>query len=186
MKEITPQTTPDRVLDFWFETLSRKEKFEKNEALDQKIIDQFESVYWDAMANFTRTWRRTPLGSLVEIIVLDQFPRNMFRGSGQTHAGDKTAVKLTKIALKKGFHRGLSNEQKMFMYMPLMHSERLEDHLFSQSFFEALGAESMTLKFYWEHRKIIEQFGRYPHRNEILNRKSTPEEVEFLKTHGGF
>jgi len=186
MKKTTPTTTIDRILHFWFEELSPQEKFAKNEAVDQVIKDRFEAVYWDAMANYTRTWRRTPLGSLAEIIALDQFPRNIFRGDGQTHAGDKKAVKLTKMALKKGFHRGLLDEQKLFMYLPLMHSEVLEDHVFSQTFFEAFGPKSMSLKSYWEHRNIIETFGRYPHRNVILNRKSTPDEIEFLKTHKGF
>ena len=121
-----------------------------------------------------------PTSSLAEIIILDQFPRNMFRDKKEAFATDALAVCLSQNAVEKGFDRDLNPEQKSFMYMPLMHSESSEIHKVAELLFSAKGMEN-SLNFELQHKKIIDRFGRYPHRNKILKRRNRKEETEFLK-----
>jgi uncharacterized protein (DUF924 family) len=174
-----------RVLDFWFVELAPEQKFTKDPELDAQIKQRFEPVYWTIVNGETEAWRATPEGRLAEIIVLDQFARNMFRDDPQSFAADDLALDLTQQMLTLGLDQHLSYEQRQFVYMPLMHSESVAVHEQAVQVFEAYG-NGMTLRYEHKHKDIIDRFGRYPHRNAVLGRTSTPEEIEFLKEHSGF
>ena len=140
------------------------------------------------LSTFLRTVLKLDAAScLALVIVLDQFPRNMFRGSGRTHAEDDTALEASRYAVEHALDRELPAFQRMFLYMPFMHSESVEDQRRSVELFERLAGEDGApdvVSYAVGHRDIVEQFGRFPHRNEILGRETTPEEAVFLKKEG--
>jgi uncharacterized protein (DUF924 family) len=162
--------------DFWFQSTPE---------LDQQIRTQFEPLYKKAVKGELDVLLQTPEGSLALVILLDQFPRNMYRGTPQAFASDPKALEVATEALKKKFDHNLFPLQKMFLYLPFEHSEDIKNQEKSVTLFKALGDESI-LKYAIEHRDIIAQFGRFPHRNAILGRKSTLKEINFLKRNGAF
>jgi len=182
------------VLDFWFGQESdpaygqfREEWFRKDPAFDAGVTTQFADLYEDAAAGGLDVWRDEAEGCLALVIVLDQFPRNMFRGDGRTHAADEKALEVSKYAVEHALDRELPAFQRMFLYMPFMHSENLDDQRRSVELFERLAGEEGApdvVSYAVAHRDIVERFGRFPHRNEILGRTTTPEEAEFLTTEG--
>lgn len=172
--------TPQQVLDFWFVQHSAADWFSKNPAFDQAIKDQFLAVYWQAVAGELFAWRQTAQGRLAEIIVLDQFARNLFRDQAQQFAADPVALVLAQEAIAQGFDQQLIVQQRLFMYMPYMHSESVLIHQQAVQLFTALGLAE-NLEFEYKHQAIIQRFGRYPHRNTVLNRLSTEEELAFLQ-----
>ncbi|MBT5074388.1 MAG: DUF924 domain-containing protein [Kordiimonadaceae bacterium] len=169
------------VINFWFEEIKPEQWWEKSTAFDKKINSKFSDIYEKAAAGELFNWRYKPLSALAEIIILDQFPRNIFRDKKQSFATDPLAVCLSQSAIEKGFDKDLTSHQRAFMYMPLMHSESEEIHKSAELLFSAPDMENY-LKFELMHKKIIDQFGRYPHRNKILGRRSKKKEIEFLKT----
>jgi uncharacterized protein (DUF924 family) len=182
------------VLDFWFGREdepgygeSRAEWFRKDPGFDAAVKELFGELYEEAAAGHLDGWRDDARGCLALVIVLDQFPRNMFRGDGRTHATDAKALETSKYAVEHALDRELPAFQRMFLYMPFMHSENASDQLRSVELFGRLadepGAPDVT-SYAVGHMKIVERFGRFPHRNEILGRATTPEEAEFLKTEG--
>lgn len=173
------------ILNFWFEEATFKQKFSKDPEFDATIVLKFEETYWDIMNRKTEGWRKTPEGRLAEIIVLDQFARNMFRDSAQQFAGDERAIKLAQEAVALGADKKIDKDRRLFFYMPYMHSESKAIHKKAFWIFLRYG-KWINFKYERKHKKIIDRFGRYPHRNEILGRESTPEEIEFNKKHGGF
>lgn len=175
----------NEIISFWFEETSLKQKYSKDDHFDTLIKIRFEKLYWSAMEGGTKSWRSTPTGRLAEVIVLDQFARNMFRGDKQSFAGDELALSLAREAIASGDDMKLPDEQKQFFYMPFMHSESPEVHEEALELFKEKLNEN-GLKYEITHKEIIDRFGRYPHRNEIMGRKSTPEELKFLKEHTGF
>lgn len=185
----------EEILRFWFGHASessyterRKLWFRKNPQLDQDIRDRFLSVYEQAVAGELEYWRQSPHSCLALLIVLDQFPRNMFRNTPQAFATDAKALSIAKAAIEQGFDQMLEPIQRIFMYLPLEHSENLEDQLQSIALFRDLVAIepqlSDVLDYALLHYQVIQQFGRFPHRNKILNRTTTPEEAEFLQQPG--
>jgi len=140
-------------------------------------------VYEKAVRCELIAWRKTAVGRLGEVIVLDQFSRNMFRDTAQAFAYDSLALCLAQEAVSQGVEKELSDKQRPFLFLPFMHSESLAIHDAALQLYTDNGSEG-ELKFEIKHRDIIEQFGRYPHRNEILGRSSTPEEIEFLTRPG--
>lgn len=177
--------SPQSVLDFWFVECTPKQWFGEDRALDEKIRDRFASVHEKAMRGELQSWRATPEGRLAEIILLDQFSRNMFRHTSQAFASDSLALILAEEAIAVGADRELPSRMRHFLYMPFMHSESKQAHrkalwLFLKSW------NWSALKFEIAHKRVIDRFGRYPHRNAILGRSSTPEELEFLKTNPGW
>lgn len=168
------------VLHFWFEESTPEQWFTKTEPFDAEIRQRFFSTYEAVLAGKMDHWLESPKGYLAQVIVLDQFPRNIFRGMAKAFEGDAKALKLAKAAVAAGLDQNLSVPQRSFLYMPFMHSEDLEDHETAMKLFAQPGLEE-NLKFEILHKNIIERFGRYPHRNRILGRTSTPEEIEFLK-----
>jgi uncharacterized protein (DUF924 family) len=173
------------ILKFWFEETTPEQKFKKDKDFDKLIKQKFLDTYWDIINGKTESWRSSPKGRLAEIIVLDQFARNMFRNDPQSFAGDNLALKLAQETIKSGDDMKLPIEQRTFIYMPYMHSESKEIHEKALEIFKKHG-QPKNLEYEIKHKEIIDKFGRYPHRNEILGRESTPEEKEFLKTHNGF
>ena len=171
---------PQVILDFWFKELTPQQHFEKNDTLDKAMTTRFKELHRQIVAGETDAWRQTIHGRLAEIIVLDQFSRNMFRGTKESFAYDSLALILAQEALKQPDIALLSVEEKAFLYLPFMHSESAKIHEVAVTLFSEAGLEN-NLEFEHRHFDIIKQFGRYPHRNEILGRVSTPEEIEFLK-----
>ncbi|MCB0347492.1 MAG: DUF924 domain-containing protein [Bdellovibrionales bacterium] len=170
---------PQEVLTFWFKETSPAQKFQKDASFDQVIKDRFEATLIAAVKDELASWRKDIYGRLAEIIVLDQFSRNIYRDSPKAFSQDAKALDLAAAALQLN-HQALNVEEKQFLYMPFMHSESLESHEIATKLFSQPGLEDV-LKFEVAHKKIIQRFGRYPHRNQILGRASTPEEIEFLK-----
>ncbi|MBU2158957.1 DUF924 domain-containing protein [Patescibacteria group bacterium] len=177
--------TPQEIIHFWFVENGSEQWFQKDAEFDECIRARFLNAYNDALHDKTAEWRTTPEGRLAEILVLDQFARNMFRGTPQAFSGDQKALALAKEAISAGDDTKLDSVQRQFLYMPYMHSESREVHEEAVALFEKLG-NPQTLEYEVLHKEIIDQFGRYPHRNSILGRESTPKEEEFLKNHEGF
>ena len=173
------------VLNFWFEESGPKQWFKKDPDFDELIKQRFLSTYQLAITNALYGWRQDAAGRLAEITVLDQFSRNMFRDQPEAFAYDSLAVALTQAAIDTGADDDLLSqpEKLAFMYMPLMHSESATIHEQAVVMFSKPGLEN-NLDYEYKHKAIIDRFGRYPHRNAVLGRKSTAEELAFLKQPG--
>ena len=173
----------DDVLSFWFKDIDPSKWWVKDTTFDDLIKRRFIDVYESAYKGELFKWRYTAKGRLAEIIVLDQFSRNMFRDTPKSFASDKIALVLSQEAIASGAHLELSQIERNFLYMPFMHSESLTLHDVAVKLYKENGIQS-SLSFEMKHREIIEQFGRYPHRNIILDRASTDAEIDFLKQPG--
>ncbi|GAB4525207.1 MAG: DUF924 family protein [Pleurocapsa sp.] len=171
------------VLDFWFSERVKPLWFKKSEEFDREIKERFESMYLQAKTGELDQWRNNPQSALALIIVLDQFPRNMYRQTPQAFATDDKAVEISKYAIARDYQQSFTSEQQVFLYMPLMHSEEQNEQALCVQLFTKLGKED-NLKFALKHQEIIDRFGRFPHRNQILERESTPAEKEFLTQPG--
>ena len=171
------------ILRFWFDELEQSQWWKKDDQLDQLIISRFSDLHTRAIQCELFEWRKTASGRLAEIIVLDQFSRNMFRDSPQSFANDALALALSQESIIAGADKALSPIQRSFLYMPFMHSESLKMHEIAVDLFKKNGVKA-NLDFEIKHKKVIEQFGRYPHRNKILGRVSTQEELKFLQKPG--
>ena len=170
------------VLKFWFETHS-KAWWNKDEVFDREIAAAFGDVHRRARAGELYAWRDNPRGRVAEILVLDQFSRNLFRGRPEAFESDAVALVLAQEAVAIGADSGLVANERAFLYMPFMHSESRLIHEWAVTLFSAPGLET-TLGFELKHKAIIDRFGRYPHRNAILGRESTPDELAFLAQPG--
>lgn len=168
------------VLDFWFVASQPEQWWQKDAAFDREIERRFLTLHQQAKAGELYDWRATAEGSLAEIIVLDQFSRNIYRDQAESFACDPLALALSQFAINKGFDQALEPVQRSFLYMPFMHSESKAIHELALMLFEALGNPN-NLDFERQHKAIIDRFGRYPHRNGILGRQSTAEELAFLQ-----
>ena len=171
------------VLDFWFDELTPRDWFNGGEEVDKVITARFSDLHNAAVQGELYTWRESGAGRLAEIIVLDQFSRNIGRNSPQAFSADPMALVLAQEAVSGGYDHQLNEQQKSFLYMPYMHSESLVIHQQAVELFSQTGLEH-NLDFELKHKVIIEKFGRYPHRNAILGRISTPKEIEFLQQPG--
>ena len=167
------------ILSFWFDELSDKQHFAKDEKLDALIDRRFAGIHRAAARGELFHWRDSPEGRLAEVIVLDQFPRNLFRGRAEAFAWDGMALVLAQDAVRAGADQHLPVKHKAFLYMPYMHSESPLIHQIAVQLFSQPGLE-FNLGFERKHKAIIDRFGRFPHRNAVLGRISTPEETEFL------
>ncbi|WP_321350042.1 DUF924 family protein [Halopseudomonas oceani] len=179
----TVMSAADEVLAFWFAELRPAQWWQKDPALDELIRSRFGDLHERAVRGELMNWRGTALGRLAEIIVLDQFSRNIWRDTPRAFAADGMALVLAQEAVTEGADQPLPVKWRAFLYMPFMHSESLRMHEQATKLFSTPGLED-NLRFEQRHREIIERFGRYPHRNAILGRPSTAEEVAFLRTKG--
>ena len=168
---------------FWFNEISPAQRWKVDPAFDDLIRDRFGAIHEQANRSELDAWRREPIGRLSEIIVLDQFSRNLYRGTAGAFASDPLALVLAQEAVAVGADQALTPEERVFLYMPYMHSESKVIHEVALQLFDANGVVS-NAEFERRHKAIIDRFGRYPHRNEILGRPSTEEEREFLKLPG--
>ena len=173
-------TTPADILKFWFIELVPKDWWGGGKILDQTIAQRFGETVDQALAGELYGWRTTAKGRLAEIICLDQFTRNTFRGTAKAFSGDGMALILAQEAIAGGHDAALTEVQRPFFYMPLMHSESLTIHkLAAQKFAEC--EDAANLGHLQDHTEVLEKFGRYPSRNAALGRPSTPEEIAYLK-----
>jgi uncharacterized protein (DUF924 family) len=191
-----PEATPERaaaVLDFWFGEREdgvarpRETWFQRNDEFDAEISASFRADHERAAAGELDDWLDTPRGALALVILLDQFPRNLFRGSSRAFETDARARSVARHALYRGHDTRVSPVERWFFYLPFEHSEELEDQQLSVILFEALGDDEASRNvqdYAVRHMEIIERFGRFPHRNATLGRESTAEEEEFLRQPG--
>ena len=173
----------EEILNFWFDEIDRSQWWTKDEKFDQLIVERFSETHGRAIRCELFEWRQAAEGRLAEVIVLDQFSRNMFRDSALAFAYDPLALALSQEAVSLGVDAELSSSQRAFLYMPFMHSESPSIHEVAIDLFTKNGGQD-NLSFEIKHRDIIQRFGRYPHRNKILGRVSTEAEIEFLKQPG--
>jgi uncharacterized protein (DUF924 family) len=171
------------VLDFWFDELGPKVWFAKSDETDELIKNRFELTHKAAVACELVGWRVDVGGRLAEIIVLDQFSRNLFRDDARAFAADPMALALAQEAIRLGLDVDLAIQQRAFLYMPFMHSESALIHGQAVELFSTPGLE-FNLEFELKHKLIIDRFGRYPHRNTVLGRMSSEAEIAFLNEPG--
>jgi uncharacterized protein (DUF924 family) len=171
------------VIHFWFTEIEMENWWQKNAEFDDLIARRFASVHHEASLGLLSKWRETPEGALAEIIVLDQFSRNMFRNKPEAFAQDSLALVLTQEAVRRGLDQLVPTRQRAFFYLPFEHSEADSMQEESLKLFSTLG-DTTALDFAKQHKAIIDRFGRFPHRNAILGRKSTEAEQEFLREPG--
>ena len=171
------------VLHFWFQEIAPAQWWKVDTAFDQLIVERFSELHGHATRAELFEWRNEPAGRLAEIIVLDQFSRNMYRGDRRAFAADTMALALAQEAVASKADLTLSPEQRVFLYMPYMHSESRMIHEVAARLFKENGPEG-NYEFELRHKAIIDRFGRYPHRNAILGRQSTEDELSFLAEPG--
>lgn len=171
------------ILDFWFQELEPSYWWKKDAELDRQIGRRFGALLNSAAACELYAWRTSPEGRLAEVILLDQFSRNIHRDTPGAFANDPLALALAQEAVAVEADQALAPTMRNFLYMPYMHSESAVIHSEAVRLFAASGVASQ-IDFEQRHKAIIDRFGRYPHRNAILGRESTPEEIEFLQQPG--
>lgn len=174
---------PQDVLRFWFDEATPEQYFKNDAAFDAGIRARFGETHQAAARGELAAWRDTPEGRLAEIVVLDQFSRNLFRDDARAFATDGMALVLAQEAIRAGAGRDVPPVRLAFLYMPFMHSESRAIHAEAERLFRHPGLEN-NYKFELKHKAIIDRFGRYPHRNRVLGRVSTPEELAFLEQSG--
>lgn len=178
------ESGPADVVAFWRDA-GEKKWFNKDEAFDRLIAERFAALHGEAAAGRLSHWGESAEGALALILLLDQFSRNLFRGAAHAFAQDKMAVDVARKALDAGFDREVDPQLRLFFYMPFMHSEAIADQARCVSLFHELIGATEGLKYALEHAEIIRRFGRFPHRNAVLGRHTTPAERSFLDG-GGF
>lgn len=179
-------TTIEDVLSFWFEEAGPENWYAKDERFDEKLRRRFGDAYLEAAAGRYDTWRNSARGCVALCILLDQFPRNMFRGSPQAYATDHLALYVARHALERELdrHVELADAQRRFLYTPFQHSEDLNDQHLCVRLAKEHIEDNSFLDYAEQHLRVIERFGRFPHRNAILGRPSTPQELDYLSQEG--
>jgi uncharacterized protein (DUF924 family) len=173
------------VLDFWFDPASRRHWFDSAPDFDRLVAQRLGGLHADAAAGRLDPWQEQPDGALALCILLDQVPRNIFRGTARAFASDPAARAVARRILASGFDLAYpTDDHRLFCYLPFEHSEDIEDQWLSVTLFSERTADRQTTDYARRHCDIIRRFGRFPHRNEILGRPSTPEERDFLKQPG--
>jgi uncharacterized protein (DUF924 family) len=183
--ETAQAIAPESVLAFWFSEPHRNLWFRSTDAFDAEIRERFEGTVQRALDGQLDHWSTTARGALALVILLDQFPLNMYRNRPESFAGEATARAIADQALSRGFDAQLNTVEKAFLLLPFMHSEDLPDQERSVALFEAAGLEN-NLRWARHHQDIVRRFGRFPHRNAILGRNSTEEELAWLASPDAF
>lgn len=168
------------ILDFWFSDQVRPLWFNSTETFDDELRNRYEACWGRARAGVYDHWAQEPLSALALVIILDQFPLNMFRQDARQYSTESHAREIARQLIDAGLDQHLSAEQKAFLYLPFMHSETLADQQLSIELYEKAGLED-NLGYARHHHDVVKRFGRFPHRNEALGRESTSEEIEYLK-----
>ena len=173
------------ILDFWFSDGVKSKWFNSTPELDGEIRLKYLNLWQQAKENELVQWQETAEGCLALAIILDQFPLNMFRGDKRSFETESMAIKVAKKAIKNNFDQSLEKSKRAFLYMPLMHSENIKDQDLSVDLFEKAGLME-NWRFAKHHREIVKQFGRFPHRNVILQRESSQDEIDYLNSDSAF
>ena len=173
------------ILTLWFSERVKPLWYNSTPEFDQELREKYMDTYQAALNGELSVWEETPQGALALVICLDQFPLNMFRNKAEGFAGEAPSRKVAARAIGKGFDQNLNDKQKAFLYLPYMHSEELMDQDRVLELFSRAGLEN-NLKWANHHRDIVKCFGRFPHRNAILGRQSTPEEIAYLQSDEAF
>ena len=179
----------NELLAFWFAEEMRAYWFNSTQQLDESILNKFQGLWHRAVNGELDDWVNSAEGALALIILLDQMPLNMFRGQAKSFSTEAKAIEVTKLAINNGLDKHLNIMQRGFAYMPLMHSENSEDQALSVEQYTQLveaGGPKESLNFAKHHQAIVAQFGRFPHRNQILGRESRSEELEYLSSENAF
>jgi uncharacterized protein (DUF924 family) len=176
---------PQQIIDFWFADKVRKLWFNSTAEFDRLLCERFEELMEQAARGELDHWMESAEGCLALVIVLDQFPLNMFRGNAQSFATEARSRDVARVAIAKGFDQAFAAEQQAFLYMPFMHSEDLADQELALELFAQPGMES-NLRFARHHHEIVESYGRFPHRNAVLGRTSTAAEIKYLNSKEAF
>jgi len=171
------------VIKYWFSEKSRQHWFFSTTEIDDEIRQRYEQLWISAATGDLNNWKDSAQGCLALIIVLDQFPLNMFRGKAKSFQTEKMAVEVALKAINKGYDEILNADELLFLFMPLMHSENLEHQDIQVKLFEKYDFNDEYSK---HHRNIVKKFGRFPHRNDILGRKSSADEIEYLLSDSAF
>ncbi len=169
----------NEIIQFWFKEIHEAQWWKKDAEFDALIAQRFAVLHEQASKCELYNWRTTAEGRLAEIIILDQFSRNMFRGTPASFSNDSLALALSQEAIRLGIDKQVSEKKRGFFYLPYMHSESAAIHDIAVNLYTDLGQKN-SLEFELKHKAIIDRFGRYPHRNIILGRTSTKEEIAFL------
>lgn len=177
--------TPKAVIDYWYTDESKAHWFASTPQIDADIKQRFEPTWQAASRHELDSWCDTADGCLALVIVLDQFPLNMYRGQEISFSTEAQARNVARIALQKGFDKQIAKDKLSFLFLPFMHSESLADQETSLQLFFDAGLDD-NIPFAQHHHDIIEHFGRFPHRNPILGRPSTAEEIAYMQSPAGF
>ena len=174
---------PSDILDYWFSEKSKQFWFASTPTIDKEIKSRYAHIWEQAASGDFSSWRDTANGSVALIIILDQFPLNMYRSKAKSFKTESMAIEVALNAINNGFDEELDNEKLLFLFMPLMHSENLDHQNLQVYLFEKY---NFNLEFSKHHRDLVKKFGRFPHRNEILGRMSTMEELDYLLSDNSF
>lgn len=177
--------TSDEIVTFWFSGRIKPLWFDSTPEFDQELREKYLATYQVALKGELSDWETSPQGALALVICLDQFPLNMFRGKPESFAGEAQSRQVAARAIEQGFDQELEGAQKAFLYLPFMHSEDIKDQDRVVELFSRAGLEN-NLHWAKHHREIVRRFGRFPHRNAILGRDSTPEELAYLASDEAF
>ncbi len=173
------------IIQFWYSAPMNKHWFKSTAEIDAFITENFQSVWHKAVQGEFDNWKHSAEGCLALILLFDQFPLNMFRGKANGFSTEANAIKLSLYGIEQDYDQQLAQSQLNFFYMPLMHSEKTEHQNLSVKMFEQAGLKD-NARFAKHHRGIIQRFGRFPHRNSILARESTPDELDYLNSDKAF
>lgn len=176
---------PQHIIDFWFAEESRKLWFNSTDEFDQLLCERYQETWEQARSGKLDHWMQRAEGCLALVIILDQFPLNMFRNSAQSFATEAQSRDVARVAIEREFDQALYADRKAFLYMPFMHSESLEDQELALKLFDQPGLES-NLRFAHHHHDIVARFGRFPHRNAALGRDNSDAEVAYLNSKEAF
>lgn len=173
------------LVDFWFSETASQYWFKSTEAFDQQLRDDYAGLWQQAKDGELESWKAQPMGCLALVILLDQLPLNMFRGTAKSFSTEAQSREVAALAIDQGFDGDMELKHKAFLYMPFMHSEELQDQGRSLELFNQPGLED-NYRFARHHYSIVKQFGRFPHRNEILGRENSDAEIEYLNSKQAF
>jgi uncharacterized protein (DUF924 family) len=181
---MTTDPAAQALLDYWFSESARQHWFSPADKFDRDLARRFGDLHRQATAGALDVWADTPAGALALVLLLDQCSRNLHRGDAAAYANDEHARRVARAAIARGFDRQLEDSHRAFLYLPFMHSESLADQDCSVRLFSEAGLDNT--RYALHHRDIIRRFGRFPHRNKILKRENTPEEIAYLNSKGSF
>ncbi len=177
--------TPNEILEFWFSDRVKKMWFSSTSEFDKEIRVKYEELWNSALNSKLESWKKTPVGSLALVIILDQFPLNMFRNQAKSFSTEKMALNVARNAINGEQDKEIEIEKVQFLYMPYMHSEDTSDQNMSVKLYREANLVENT-KFAEHHRDIVMKYGRFPHRNSILARESTEEELVYLASKNAY